>query len=138
MPAVRDGGTGISDHVRLRATGDAVIGDPRGVTTLSADHRTADIAISVPVRNTGTTVLPVTVQAAFSGVQLAKAVTLAPGTTEVALGTHTLADPKLWWPNGYGDPHLHDLTLTVVASGAESDRRTTHFGIREVAYQQDP
>ncbi|MFI1824416.1 glycosyl hydrolase 2 galactose-binding domain-containing protein, partial [Lentzea sp. NPDC020367] len=138
MPAVRDRGTGIWNHVRLRATGAAVLGDPRVVTTLSDDHRTAAIAISVPVRNTGATPLPVTVQAAFSGVKLAKAVVLAPGTTEVALGTHSMVDPKLWWPNGYGDPYLHDLTLTVVASGAESDRRATHFGIRSLAYEQDP
>ncbi|HEX8864856.1 MAG TPA: discoidin domain-containing protein, partial [Lentzea sp.] len=138
MPAVRDRGTGIWDHVRLRATGDAVIGDPRVVTTLSSDHRTADIAISVPVRNTTSAPLPVTVQAVFDGVQLAKAVVLEPGTTEVALGTHTMTNPTLWWPNGYGDPHLHETVLTVTAKGSESDRRTTHFGIRELAYEQDP
>ncbi|MFD4669216.1 discoidin domain-containing protein [Lentzea sp. NPDC058450] len=137
MPAVRDRGTGIWDHLRLRATGTATLGDPRVVTTLSPDHRTAGIAISVPVRNTGTTALPVTVQAAFDGVKLAKAVTLEPGTTEVSLGTHTMVNPKLWWPNGYGDPTLHDLTLTVVTDGAESDRRTTHFGIREFTYEHE-
>ncbi|NKE61916.1 glycosyl hydrolase [Lentzea sp. PSKA42] len=138
MPAVRDRGTGIWDHIRLRATGDAVMGDTRVVTTLSNDHKSADIAISVPVRNTGTAPLPVTVQASFSGVKLAKAVTIAPGaTTEVALGTHKMADPKLWWPNGYGDPYLHELVLSVVANGSESDTRTTHFGIREFQYEHE-
>ncbi|MGI5498676.1 discoidin domain-containing protein [Lentzea sp. CA-135723] len=137
MPAVRDRGTGIWDHVRLRATGTATLGDTRVVTTLSPDHKTADIAISVPVTNTGTTALPVTVQAAFDGVKLAKAVTLAPGTTEVALGTHRMTDPELWWPNGYGDPNLHDLTLVVVTDGAESDKRTTHFGIREFTCEHE-
>ncbi|MET9631119.1 sugar-binding domain-containing protein [Lentzea sp. NPDC006480] len=138
MPAVRDRGTGIWDHIRLRATGAAVFGDPRVVTTLSADHQSADITISVPVRNTSASPLPVTVRAAFSGVKLAKAVTLEPGVTEVALGTHTMADPKLWWPNGYGDPYLHETVLTVTAKGAESDKRTTHFGIREFSYEHEP
>ena len=137
MPAVRDRGTGIWDHVRLRATGPALIGDPHVLTTLSSDHKTADVTITVPVRNSGTAPIPVTVQASFDGVKLAKAVTVAPGTTEVVLGTHQLANPKLWWPNGYGDPYLHELTLTATTGGAESDRRTTHFGIREFAYEHE-
>ncbi|GLY50708.1 discoidin domain-containing protein [Lentzea sp. NBRC 102530] len=137
MPAVRDRGTGLWDHVRLRATGPATLGDTRVVTSLSPDHRTADVTISVPVRNTGTAALPVTLQARFDGTKLAQTVTLPPGTTEVTLPTHRITNPKLWWPNGYGDPNLYDLTVTVTTDGAESDQRTTHFGVREFTYEHE-
>ena len=46
-----------------------------------------------------------------------------------------LRDPWLWWPNGLGDPHLYDLTLTASVGGTESDRRTTRFGIRQFTYE---
>ena len=57
MPAVRDRATGIWNHVRLRSTGDAVIGDPHVTTKLPTlpRHLRRRITIAVPVRNAGTT-----------------------------------------------------------------------------------
>ncbi len=43
--------------------------------------------------------------------------------------------PRLWWPNGYGDPALHDLTLTATVDGARSDSNRSRFGIREISYE---
>lgn len=41
-------------------------------------------------------------------------------------------DPWLWWPNGYGEQHLHDLKLTFTKGGRVSDVENVTFGIREV------
>ncbi|WP_202869298.1 discoidin domain-containing protein [Kribbella antibiotica] len=137
MPAVRDRAAGIWNHVRLRFTGDAVLGDARVVTKVPrADHAT--VAISVPVRNVASAAKTVTVQAAFDGWAASKTVTLAAGaSTKVAFDTVAIHNPKLWWPNGYGDPALHALTVTATVGSAVSDSRKTTFGIREFAYDYE-
>lgn len=142
MPAVRDRVSGIWNHVRLRSTGDAVIGDPRIDTALPdlPDTSVAEVTITVPVRNAGSVSLPVTVTAAFDDVRVSATITVPAGQgTDVVLTPQShpalrITSPKLWWPNGYGDPALHDLTLTAVAGGTESDRRTVRFGMRQVDY----
>ncbi|GAA4569044.1 glycosyl hydrolase 2 galactose-binding domain-containing protein [Planotetraspora kaengkrachanensis] len=146
MPAVRDRAAGIWNHVRLRSTGDAVIGDPRVDTTLPdlPDTRTAEVTIVVPVRNAGTSDRRMTVSAAFGDVQLSQTVALPAGATAdvaftpAAYGRLRLRDPELWWPNGYGEPVLHDLTVVAAVDGVESDRRTTRFGIRQFGYEYEP
>src|SRR5262249_19185483 len=45
--------------------------------------------------------------------------------------------PRLWWPNGYGDPALHELTITAATGRTESDRKQLQFGIRQFDYQYD-
>ncbi|WP_030903113.1 discoidin domain-containing protein [Streptomyces sp. NRRL F-5126] len=142
MPAVRDRGAGIWNHVRLRSTGHALIGDPRVDTVLPKlpDTSSAEVTIVVPVRNADTADHDITVTAAFDGVRVSTKTTVAAGkSTEVTFAPDDfpalkLHDPKLWWPNGYGDPALHDLTLTASVRGRTSDRRTTRFGIRQFDY----
>ena len=128
--------------MRLRSTGDAVIGDPRIDTVLPnlLDTSVAEVTITVPVRNAGSASLAVTVTAAFDDVRVSATVTVPAGQgTDVVLTPEShpalrITSPELWWPNGYGDPALHDLTLTAVAGGTESDRRTVRFGMRQVDY----
>ncbi|MET9479541.1 discoidin domain-containing protein [Streptomyces sp. NPDC006638] len=145
MPAVRDRVSGIWNHVRLRSTGHAVIGDPRVDTTLPdlPDTSSAEVTIVVPVRNADSADRQVTVTASFDGIKVSRSVTVAAGATaEVTFAPADysqlrLRKPKLWWPNGYGEPNLHDLTLVASVGGAESDRRTTRFGIRQFGYEFD-
>ena len=137
MPAVRDRVTGIWDHVRLRSTGVAVVGDPHIATTV-ASTKSATVTVSVPIKNVARAATTVTVRAGFDGVKLAKTVSVAAGaTTTVTFDPVLVRNPKLWWPNGYGDPNLHDLTVTATVRGKTSDRRTTRFGIREFGYDWD-
>ncbi|MFQ6144454.1 discoidin domain-containing protein [Streptomyces seoulensis] len=145
MPAVRDRGAGIWNHVRLRSTGHVVIGDPRVDTELPLlpDLSVAEVTITVPVRNADAAEHRATVTASFDGIRVSRTVTVpAGGQTEVtfAPGVYRqlrLQEPKLWWPNGLGEPHLHELTLVAEADGAESDRRITRFGIRRFGYEYD-
>ncbi|WP_433381335.1 discoidin domain-containing protein [Actinoplanes sp. CA-142083] len=137
MPAVRDRVAGIWDHIRLRSTGVAVIGDPH-ITTKVPSRDTATVTIAVPVRNAGATPATVTVQASFDKTRLTRTATVAPGqSVTVAFDPVTVRKPRLWWPNGYGDPNLYDLTLTASVAGKRSDERATRFGIREFSYDWD-
>ncbi|MGW2295830.1 discoidin domain-containing protein [Streptomyces violaceorubidus] len=145
MPAVRDRAAGIWNHVRLRSTGHLVIGDPRVDTVLPAlpDLSVAELTVTVPVRNADTRDHEATVAAAFGDVRVSRTVTVPAGTsldvvfTPGAFAALRVKNPDLWWPNGLGEPTLHELTLTVRSGGAESDRRTTHFGMRQFGYAYD-
>ena len=146
MPAVRDRVAGIWNHVRLRSTGPAVLGDPRVDTSLPnlPDTSVADVTIVVPVRNVSATAQEITVGAAFDAITVSRTVSVPGATsTEVTFSPADfpalrVSDPLLWWPNGYGDPALHDLAMTATVNGAESDRRTRRFGMRQVDYEQPP
>ncbi|WP_042394620.1 discoidin domain-containing protein [Streptacidiphilus carbonis] len=142
MPAVRDRVSGIWNHVRLRSTGHAVIGDPRVDTRLPDLPLTSKAALTivVPVHNADTADQQVTVTAAFDDVTVSQTVTVPAGGSLDATFTPDshpqllLRNPKLWWPNGYGSPDLHDLALTASVDGQQSDRRTARFGIRQFGY----
>ena len=43
-----------------------------------------------------------------------------------------ITNPRLWWPNGMGDPELYELALDVAVDGAASDSTAVTFGIRHV------
>jgi hypothetical protein len=137
MPAVRDRAAGIWNHVRIRSTGVAVLGDARVVTKVP-QVSTATVAIGVPVRNVAPTDQTITVKAEFAGNTLSQTFAVKAGeTAKVSFAPVTVADPKLWWPNGYGAPDLHDLTITATVGGKTSDSRKTRFGIREFGYSYD-
>jgi hypothetical protein len=46
----------------------------------------------------------------------------------------SVANPKLWWPNGYGEPTLHTMKLRVESEDATSDEKNVRFGIRQIDY----
>ena len=146
MPAVRDRVSGIWNHVRLRSTGPAVLGDPRVDTSLPElpGTSTAEVTIVVPVSNATASSQAVTVTAAFDGVQVSSTVTVpGGGQSDVTFSPADfpalrISNPRLWWPNGYGEPALHDLVMTASVGGTESDRRTRRFGMRQVDYTLPP
>ncbi|MEU1202118.1 discoidin domain-containing protein [Streptomyces sp. NPDC005813] len=145
MPAVRDRGAGIWNHVRLRSTGHVVIGDPRVDTVLPKlpDLSVAELTVTVPVRNADSADHRATVSASFGSVRVSRTVTVPAGKDIVvtfapdAFERLRVRNPELWWPNGMGSPRLHDLTLVAEVDGTESDRRSTRFGIRQFGYEYD-
>lgn len=140
IPAMRDRNTGLWQNVELVMTGALAIGDPQIITDLPLPRTdSADIHINVPVINPGASPVSAIVTASFDGVAVRRAITAAPGTSVVGFSPATdpglrIANPKLWWPNGYGDPALHNATLSVIVGADVSDTRDVRFGIREVSY----
>jgi beta-galactosidase/beta-glucuronidase len=43
-------------------------------------------------------------------------------------------NPKLWWPNGYGEPNLYTCELKYSIGGKVSDTKKITFGIKEYSY----
>lgn len=141
IPGIRDRNTGLWQGVALEATGPVRLGDPHVVTDLPLPRTdSADITITVPLINPGAAPVPLTVTAKIGETTLTRTVTAAPGETAVSFSPQTdpalhITNPRLWWPNGYGDPALYTLTLSAAAYGQPSDTRALRFGIREVSYE---
>ncbi len=141
IPGIRDRNTGLWQGVELRATGEVRLLDPQVVTLLPLPRTDqAEVTVVAPVINTLDRPVDVTLNAAFEGVSIQKAVRAPPGNSEIRLAPSefpqlTVHNPRLWWPNGYGDPALYHLKLSANVDGMESDSTKLRFGIRHVTYE---
>jgi hypothetical protein len=142
IPTIRDRNTGIWQDVTLTAEGQVSVGDLNVITTLPrADNTEADIEIEAPLVDTADKGVEGDLTASFDDVKVTKHLRIGPGETLVRLAPAEfpqlkVQNPKLWWPNGYGDPALHHLTVSFASSGQGLDsKRQLDFGMREVSYE---
>jgi hypothetical protein len=141
IPSIRDRNTGIWQDVTLTATGAVEVGDLNVITTLpKPDRSEADVEIEAPLNNTSGAAVEGELTASFDNVKVTKHVNLAPGETVVRLEPADFAqlkvqNPRLWWPNGYGEPTLHTLKVSFTLGGVKSAERQIDFGMREVSYE---
>jgi hypothetical protein len=97
------------------------------------------VTITVPIINPSTADRSVTVRATVAGQQLSQTVTVGAGASADAVFSNVrISQPKLWWPNGYGDPSRYDLALRAEIGGTLSDARTVKVGLRAVKYETTP
>ena len=52
--------------------------------------------------------------------------------------TFLLKNPKRWYPIGFGEPNLYDLSFELEASNGETQQYTYRIGIREVEIDNSP
>lgn len=141
IPGVRDRNSGLWQDVRLERSGAVSLGDPQVITALNLpEHSRAELTFLLPVHNGSNQPMATRISAAFDDVALSKDVILAPGDSEISLNAAEFPQlridhPKLWWPNGLGEPVLHDLHLAVAIAGQNSDHRDLRFGMREISYE---
>jgi hypothetical protein len=141
IPTIRDRNTGIWQDVTLTASGAVTVGDINVITTLpKPDNSEADVEIEAPLTNTSAASVEGDLTATFDDVKVTKHVQVPPGETTERLEPADFAQlkvqhPKLWWPNGYGDPALHHLTVAFTTSGQLSSQQQIDFGMREISYE---
>lgn len=153
MPGIRDRNTGLWQDVRLLACGPVRAGDPLIVTSLPLpDTSFADIYVEIPLHNGSSKAasgrLALEICSADSArtrpvVAVSLPYALDPGRTDTLvfdpglLPSLRLRNPRLWWPNGYGEPHLYRMKIRVCEEGDNlpSDCKTLRFGIRELSYE---
>jgi hypothetical protein len=142
LPAIRDRDTGLWQQVWLSASGPMLIENPLVTTDLPLPRTdTADVTVKATVENTSDKQQKGLLQGSFGDVRFSEKVTLAPRSTQIVAfdpkTTTTLhvANPKLWWPNGYGPQNLYTLHLRFVQHGKNSDAKDTTFGIRKITYE---
>ena len=141
IPGIRDRNVGLWQDVVLSASGSVRIQDPQVITLLPLPQTDrADVYINVPLENRASQAVEGTLAARFDQVTVRKQVTVQPGGAIVKLAPSefpqlAVANPRLWWPNGYGSPELYDLHLSFARGDRESDSKTIRFGIRHVTYE---
>lgn len=52
--------------------------------------------------------------------------------------TVELPDPQLWWPNGYGEQPLYDISFSVVCQGVKEEFPSFKYGVRTVELDVSP
>lgn len=50
----------------------------------------------------------------------------------------TIANPQLWWPNGYGEQPLYELECRLLADGEVIDQRIQKIGLRQMRLERLP
>ena len=141
MPYVPGLNSGITDKVWLSNTGDLTIVDPWIRTKLPSLAR-ADVSLSVNVKNNSSEQKKGVISGVIQpgNIAFSKEIDLSPDReTEVRFDKRyfpqlSINSPKLWWPNGYGEPNLYTCELTVRADGNVSETQTVTFGIKEYSY----
>lgn len=144
MPYVPGRLAGITGHAEVTVTGGAVLDDPWMRTALPTNDR-AELQLLSAVRNVSAEARDITVSGTVmpGNIHFSKTLRVEAGATgRVSIGKDDLAEmvirnPRLWWPNGYGDPNLYTCKLECRADGELSDSTTLHFGIRRYDYRTE-
>ena len=146
FPTVADRNMGLIQEVSVDITGPVDLRHPFIRTELALPKlNPARLTVSAELVNTGpdpvSGILEGSITAPGSGEVVAffsrpfsllshetRPVTLAPTDTPALI----LQDPRLWWPNTYGDQPVYSLQLRVVVDGELSAETQIPFGIRRI------
>jgi hypothetical protein len=142
-PTVPGRNIGIWNDVYLRSTGNVSIKDPWVKTDLPLpDTSRADLTIETELINNSSRGVSGILRGSIGSAQVEKEVSLQGNEKKTIRFSPSdyselkLENPRLWWPNGYGQPNLYTLNLEFLSNGDElSDSKSTQFGIRELSYR---
>ena len=145
IPTIRGRNTGIWSNVYLSESGPVTIEDPLVSAKLPLpDTTSASVSFSASLRNHSEKVVAGKLVGKLGDISFELPVRLAPSEAKtVILDSSTnaslkITNPKLWWPNGYGNQNLYKVQLNFVTSeGILSDSKSFNTGIREMTYTED-
>ena len=145
IPTIRGRDCGIWNKVYLSVSGDITIDDPLVTTALPLpDTSTADIGIELTLHNHSPNNSGGVLRGKFGDISFEFPVSLiAYEKKRVKFNPSTnqslrIKNPRLWWPNGYGNQNLYDVELEFVSQdGARSDEKSFRAGIRQMAYSEE-
>ena len=138
IPTIRGRDMGIWNDVWLERHGPVRILHPNAVTRFSAleslppkfDTTTALVTVSATLANESGHPVKTTWEGSYGDVPFRQDVSLAAGESREVSTQLVLEHPQLWWPNGFGEPHLYDVSMQV------GDSHAVHFqsGVRQITY----
>ena len=144
IPTIRGRNTGLWNDVYLTSSGPVVMEDPLVTTELPLpDTASAAVTVEVTLRNSTATTVAGTLRGRFGDATFEAAVTVDSSAVKVVrLDPSTqaalrLSGPKLWWPAGYGEPHLYDVGVEFVTGGGVSDAKAFKAGVRQFTYSEE-
>jgi beta-mannosidase len=143
-PSTLGNSGGIWNDVILDSTGMETIKNQYVDTTLSGDHKKADLKFNYLLENHDDKPKTVTVRVKYAPSEvedpekftvLTKTVELQPGANKVTVDGLE-ENPKLWWTHDHGEPNLYGMNTEILEGDSVSDSLKGHFGIRKVEYDK--
>ncbi len=138
-PEPSDRNMGIWRPVKIVETGKVALLNPQVISKLNLTTlKEADITVSTELVNYSDKEKTVVVSGKIENIIFEKEVKLEPKSSKVIefnseSNPHLkLGNPRLWWPNGLGEPNLYNLSLKVTDSEIISDKKEIRFGIRDI------
>jgi Exo-beta-D-glucosaminidase Ig-fold domain/Glycosyl hydrolases family 2/F5/8 type C domain/Glycosyl hydrolases family 2, sugar binding domain len=133
IPTIRGRNTGIWGDVQLAITGAVTLEDPLVTSALSPDNSSADVSLEFIAVNHTAAPVDGAIRGRFGSIDFEQHVRLKPNAREVVkLSPLRIKNPELWWPAGYGEPHLYDVEARFEAGGKTLDRKAFKAGIRQM------
>jgi hypothetical protein len=142
IPTIPDRNIGIWQPVYVSTSGPVTIKDPFVITDLPLpDTSKADVTVKTYIVNHSAIKHKGKIKGQIDDASFEKEVTLARGEEKEIVFRSTefpqlvLENPKLWWPNTYGEQPLYTLDLEFLQeNGSVSHRMSRYFGVREFSY----
>jgi len=141
LPEIHDRDSGIWQKVYLSASGPVLVRDPLVTTDLPLPKTdSSDVSVQATVENVTDKPVKGVLQGTIEDIKFQQPVELAAhAKQQIAFNPANtaalhIANPRLWWPNGYGPQNLYHLHLEFVANRRASDVNDLDFGIRKISY----
>jgi hypothetical protein len=143
---MRDRNTGIWDKVEIEKTGLVKLRNPHlktvvpGVRFPGKNQEPAKILSTIEVENTSSKTVDGELILKVAGTFVSKNISLKPKSiSKVDLPNLNVNEPKLWWPNGYGDQNLYNAVFSFKdIKGKLIDSESHSVGIREIQTEWNP
>ena len=124
---------GIWDSVSLISTGDVSIEFPYAKSTLNLPDTTrAKIEIGATIVNHSKKRQKVVLKGEFGWMPYNVTLNVAPGENRLFRTWVDMDNPRLWWPNGYGEQHLYDVSMRAFVGKNESDKVSFRSAVRQI------
>ncbi len=131
-----------AEDVKLKMGGDVFIGDVQVISELNLPDTTlAEIKLMAPLKNNTNRPVQGILTASIEKITVRQEYSLLPNEEKTVVFTPEqfpalkVKNPRLWWPNGYGNQAMYDLTIEAQQAERLSDVKKVRFGIREMSYE---
>jgi len=138
-PMAPDRELGIWRPVKLKISGKTKLDDIFIVSKIDkVGFKEADLTISALAVNNSDEIIESTIRGRIENIKFEKKVTIQPNEKQTVVFNSgefsqlKIQNPRLWWPNGLGNPEMYDLKMEIENNAEISYSKTTRFGIREV------
>lgn len=138
IPTVRGRNTGIWREVAFRTCGDVSVSDPLVQTVLNLpDTTSAEVSLEALLQNHSSETRNILWEGSLGPVAFAEPLTLAPGESRAVRTLLIIDNPRLWWPNGYGEAYLYDACMRVRDDSCILDSLSFKAGLRQMTYSTE-
>jgi hypothetical protein len=138
IPTVRGRNIGIWNDVYLTSSGPVTIENPLVETTLPLPDTTrANVKLETSLNNSSAQAVSGILRGRFGDIAFEQPVAIEPASAKTVVWEKEIANPKLWWPAGYGDQNLYNVELKFETGGKISDAKSFRTGVRQFTYSEE-